>query len=200
MAITRTQFIEKYIDLIDANNFYELYTKAWDELTYTSAIGKLTQMLLAAGIDPLQHMDSIPLSYYDTYEGPTPPAIPQHIQSIKASAFFDSNIKQIVVPGSVVRIQSGAFDYAIELESITFEEGVTSIPTQCFIDCPVLEVVVLPGTLKHIEHHAFSRCPKLVEITYSGNINDWQNVDLSDNAFTESNITQVRCKDGVIDL
>lgn len=199
MAIT-TEFIEKYINLIDANQFEELYARAWRELTYTTAIGQLTQMFVVAGINPLEYMTSIPVSYYDTYEGPTPPPIPQTIEEIKAAAFFDSNIKEIVVPGSVKHIHGGAFDYALELETVTFEYGVTYIPTQCFIDCPELQVVTLPITLEYIDHHAFNRCPKLTELIYLGSVKEWECIDLSANAFTDSYITLIRCTDGGINI
>ena len=47
---------------------------------------------------------------------------------------------------------------------VTISEGVTNIRSYAFEDCPNLEIVYCPKSLKRIEENAFYDCPKIKEV------------------------------------
>ena len=85
------EFIENNIDLIESNNFVEVYEDLAYDLepgygTYEQMIGDFTACMLEADIDPLLHMPYIPTAYLYgqnvSYFG-----IPTHIDNIGNFAF-----------------------------------------------------------------------------------------------------------------
>ncbi len=78
--------------------------------------------------------------------------IPNNVKIICDSAFsynYDSRIavKSITVPGSVREIWMRAFDGYVNLTRVTLAEGVTSIHTTAFSDCPKLTQISIPKSL-----------------------------------------------------
>ena len=73
------------------------------------------------------------------------------ITSIGKGAFKDcSDVKSIVVPGTVKSVSSSAFVNCASLESIVFEEGVETIGSFVVSGCPALTSITLPRNLKKI--------------------------------------------------
>lgn len=60
-------------------------------------------------------------------------------------------------------IYSGEYRCYQDVE-VTISEGVTNIRSYAFEDCPNLEIVYCPKSLKRIEENAFYDCPKLKEV------------------------------------
>lgn len=92
------KYIKDNINLIDSNNFEELYDStvipAW-------IVGEVTALLLEAGIDPLLYIDNIPRYYLDESDI-TSFVIPKHIKSIGGSAFYDcTSLKAINYSGTI---------------------------------------------------------------------------------------------------
>ena len=75
-----------------------------------------------------------------------------------------SDLEEITIPSSVVRIGAGAFYGCNSLRSIVIPEGVETIEEDTFAECHWLEKVYLPSTLKEIRKGAFSNCSSLTEI------------------------------------
>lgn len=194
------EFIEKYIPVINNNDFTFLYNHALDELDDESYIGELTFALNQAGIDPLEHMSSIPSDYYNSYPAKSIPPIPSHITAIMSQAFFDSEVTSIRVPGNVTILRETAFDYACELKTVVIEEGVSYIRESCFIDCGSLENVYLPASLITLGNRAFTRCYELKEIHYAGTVDRWKKLFTDNLMFKDSNVTVIHCADGDITL
>lgn len=126
-------YIENNIDLIDRNAFSDFYN--YDELIKNSGseyvfdnLGKVTDYLYEAGIDPLAYLDYIPSNFLaksDFVEFD----IPNHIRRLAAGAFYDSNLRNIVIP-----------------------EGIERIPYLCFGGCNKLQKVVLPRSVERINN------------------------------------------------
>ena len=60
-------------------------------------------------------------------------------------------------------IYSGEFRCYQDVE-VTISEGITNIRSYAFEDCPNLETVYCPKSLKRIDENAFYDCPKLKEV------------------------------------
>ncbi len=75
-----------------------------------------------------------------------------------------------VIPsdGSVEYIADGAFTALPDLENVIIPEGITSIATYAYDNCPNIKSIHLPSSVKWLDHktgHAFSTLPNLEEIT-----------------------------------
>lgn len=75
--------------------------------------------------------------------------IPNGATKIEYNARTD-RIKEIVVPGSVEYIHEGAFSKFINLESITFLNGLKSISTGAFWGCNKLKKLTIPSSVTQI--------------------------------------------------
>lgn len=83
------EFIKAHVDEINENNFTKVYEDLVDDLDSEleeREIGKFTDMLIDAGINPLMYMKTIP-QYYMSGSSQTSIEIPEHIQSIDFDAF-----------------------------------------------------------------------------------------------------------------
>lgn len=58
----------------------------------------------------------------------------------------------------------GAFAECENLKTVTFEEGITKIPTYLFEQCPGIEEIVIPDTVSVIEAAAFAQCTNLKSV------------------------------------
>lgn len=194
------KFIEKYIDKINNNEFESLYFLANHEFSYTGDVGRLTAILLEAGIDPLQYMKTIPCCYYDGFEKSEIPPISKTVTEIHSEAFFNSDIVSLTIPGNVKILHNNAIDYACLLQKVILEDGVEYIGRDCFNDCSELEFLSLPNTVETIEAEAFIRCTNLVEIEFRGTMEQWEAVEKSMLAFENCYVQTIKCKNGDIEL
>jgi hypothetical protein len=75
---------------------------------------------------------------------------------IGSDSFSDcENLKSVKIPGSVQFIESNAFNYDLNLESVTIEEGVWTIAEGAFYQCPKLKSVTIPNSVTYIGEMAF---------------------------------------------
>ena len=114
------EFIEKNIGLIEANN-YDVKTGLYNE-AFKAHIepGELTDALLTAGIDPLEHLDYIPWRYLAYNKQFKEFHIPDNITSIGTGAFFASSIKTLYIPRSVKVFGEECFSSS-NIETILFD-------------------------------------------------------------------------------
>ena len=180
---TIQNFIHDYIDLIDENNFEELYQKAHSHLAGSTSL--LTITLLDAGIDPLLHLDYIPECYLwwsniDHFD------IPQHINSIHANALGATLIKSIIIPGNVKMIGAEAFINCNQLKTIEVQEGVHTIYDKAFARCNHIEKVKLPRSLASLGKDIFGYNESILEIEYNGTEHDWIMISKSRDLFLRS--------------
>lgn len=95
---------------------------------------------------------------------------------IPRSAFFNTNLKEVVIPDSVTHIAEGAFQNCEKLEKITLSKAITSIEGFAFENTNLKEVVI-PGSIKYIFTRAFADCSSLTSITYNGTETEWNAVE-----------------------
>lgn len=186
-------FIRQNINLIDQNNFEQLYTKATQRDVYAN-VGELTQVLISSGINPLEHMTRVPerfLSDSDVKEFQIPDnvtridgaafsgckllgsiTIPNSVTSVGQYAFGGCNaLNNVLIPDSVTSIEPYAFSYCTSLKNITISNGVKLIDRDTFCGCHSLIRVVIPDSVKKIDSCAFEFCVALKSVTIGNGIN-----------------------------
>ena len=105
------EFIEKYINQIEDNNWYNLYHAYIPYELSSKETGMFTYSMISCDINPLEYMDIVPPNYLYGYAGNTPLNIdiPNNIKQIGNKAFYDAeNINYILIPESVKHISVDA--------------------------------------------------------------------------------------------
>lgn len=150
------EFLEKSIELIEENKFNELYEKAENNLYFSQGIGTLTRTLLAANIDPIEHLTEIPYCYLYGDSNITTFVIPDNIEFVNSEAFANcSQLHDVIFGKGVSIIYYGAFEGCTELSNVTLNEGLLEIGQYAFRNTNI-EKLRLPSTLRHIDAQAFS--------------------------------------------
>lgn len=159
------QFIEENIDLIDDNQFNDVYNKLRPR-KYTS---RFTEAMLQADINPLNYMTEVP-EYY----------------------LYESDLRRVNIPTGIVAINKYAFLSCRILEEVTIPEGVINIGECAFMNCGIWKLH-LPSTLKYIDIGAFQGCMNLSEITFAGTTKQWIAVNDLDGSLLR--FERVKCSD-----
>lgn len=110
-------FLEKNIDLIDAQKFNDLYEKC-----SVTQRGFLTQALLFAEINPLDYFDyKIPRGAFIRTSQFTHVSIPESIQIIDTGAFHEcANLCEIHLPSTLVELGMRCFGYCKNLSTVYY--------------------------------------------------------------------------------
>ena len=117
------EFIKTHVDEINKNDFTKVYEDANKLLCYPVSTGKLTEIFLDAGIEPLKYMKEVPKTYLAN-SAITSVEIPNNITSISNDAFFDcSGLTNITIPDSVTSIGRRAFEGCSGLMSVTLPDS-----------------------------------------------------------------------------
>ena len=193
------EFIKAHVDEINENNFTKVYEDLVDDLDSEEEereIGKFTDMLIDAGINPLMYMKTIP-QYYMSGSSQTFIEIPEHIQSIDFDA-FDSckGLKSITIPDSVKKIDNCAFLECTGLTSVIIGDGVKSIGSQAFESCTRLKSLTIGNSVTSIGVQAFLGCDRLRNITFNGTIAQWKAIDQIWCWPDDMEYCTIHCKDG----
>lgn len=165
-------FIKKYIDWIDKDEWEYVYEEAELHLQYPY---ELTSLLMKANIDPLPHMTSIPFSY------------------------APMNIKNIIIPDKCKSIGVDAFNSCDQLTHINLPEGLAVIDSRAFY-CSGLKEITLPSTLEVLGAETFKGCQNLVKIKYNGTIDQLNEVKIWEECFEDIPAVLINCIDGDIEL
>ena len=172
-------YITEYKELIDQNKFDEIYQKLlFDSGSELEDFGLLTEVLYAAGLNPLLYMNSIP-SFFLYNSQISEFNIPNNIKLIHRFVITESNITEIIVPSAIKKIESNAFNGASNLKSVIFQKSseLHRIPSGCFYKCKNLKQITLPTSIKEIAESAFSECKNLRNIIYNGSHQKFKQIE-----------------------
>lgn len=151
------QVIERYSGLIEANDWKTFYIKlrgVYDN----SSIGEITEMLLKAGIDPLDELDYIPENY-----------------------LAGASIKEFKVPGHIEIIEEDAFNACYQLESIYFPASLELVKFRAFRNCKSLQDIFFDGTEEQFKQIQFEKYwHALIRHSITIHCNDREFVTLGD--------------------
>ena len=142
-----------YFTSLDGN----LYSKDMKELIIFAPSNPIRNFTLPASVEKIA-------SYAFSYSKVKTVILNSGLKRICDSAFWHSQIEEITIHGEI-ELSSYSFAFCTYLKSLTIEEGVTLIPTACFIDCHSLLELNLPSTLTAIGDFAFSTATRLYTLT-----------------------------------
>ncbi len=77
------------------------------------------------------------------------------------AAFFNSGLVEVVVLGTVAKVDDYCFQKCANLKKVVLEDGVLETGASCWANDEALEEVVFSSTLKKLGGFAFFRCPSL---------------------------------------
>ena len=76
--------------------------------------------------------------------------IPRHCDLIGSKAFSHTNMRHLVIPSNIGVVQALACNSNEYIEEITIEEGVRVIGDWAFGDCPLLNKITIPSSVRYI--------------------------------------------------
>lgn len=97
-------------------------------------------------------------------------SLPSTLTTIHPGAFSSCHrLRELLLPSHLKNIGHGAFVGTYALRHITIPEGVTCLPTDCFVSSGI-ETVTLPSTLRVLERGVFYDCHSLRSIVLPAGI------------------------------
>ena len=96
--------------------------------------------------------------------------IPNSITNIESGAFYESGLKSVVIPNSVLSVGSSAFELCENLKTVVLPGSIASIADSLFLCCTSLESVVVPNSVTSIGGNAFDGCKALKKVDISGSV------------------------------
>lgn len=162
------EFIKTHVDEINNNDFTEVYEDLLEQLASNyegiEYVGKFTDILIDAGINPLIYMNTVPKGYM-TDSSQTHVEIPDNITKIDEFGFlYAKNLTEIEIPDNVTSIDRSAFQSCGNLSRVTIPDGIEIIEPHTFARCENLTDIVIPNSLKYIDVYAFDQCKKIQNI------------------------------------
>ena len=118
------------------------------------------------------------------------------IESIGESTFAATNIREVVLPGSIKTIPALAFAGCKNLESVTLSDGILTIENNVFGSRTIygenakLIEIVIPASVKNITEATFIGCKALEKVKFEGNapenfaLSPEEYEDINGNTFT----------------
>jgi hypothetical protein len=149
-SIGNTPFSNKYLKIINVNK---------DNQSFASIDGILYDKLI-------RELIFCPNNFTSIY-------VPYSVRTIKSRAFqYCDKLNTIVLPNSLIYLESFAFYYCKSLTNITIPDNVETIAESTFERCEKLNTIILPNGLNYIKSHAFYRCTSLTTITIPNSVFD----------------------------
>lgn len=106
--------------------------------------------------------------------------IPVGVTRIEPYAFASSGIEDITIPNTVTNIGTSIFYNCESLVKISLPEGLTTVPDGMFRDCTSLKEVYIPSSVGEIEAMAFSGCSALAVIKFGGTREEWEKIKIGE--------------------
>ena len=112
-----------------------------------------------------------------------------NIEMIKAYAFQNTGIVELVLPDTITSMGQYAFDTCVSLVKVTSSAALSSY---IFANCKELEEVIILGGTTKIPDYAFSNCKKLTSVSLSDSI-----TAINGDAFYNSGVVEFTIPDSV---
>lgn len=97
--------------------------------------------------------------------------LPSSLKEIGLKAFKATNIKELVIPASVKKVEGSAFAYCPNLTKVTFAASQMELIEGCFAGCHKLQSVTFPASLtRDMTYDMFRDCPMLTTVTLPKNL------------------------------
>lgn len=128
------------------------------------------------------------VAYHGNYEYVIIPSAysGKEVTNISAGTFWgDSYIKSVIIPDGITTIATCAFEDCPNLSSVTLGNNTIEICSRAFYDCPELTSIVIPISVQSIDSAAF---PYLTCLYYEGTQSDWNVVTRYSDSFASNTV------------
>ena len=141
----------------------------------------------------------------DNYLGPVyglkTLVIPENVTTIRTSAFFGTELTEVVVPKNVKSVGSQAFAECSQLKTVRYEAE--EVGEELFTHCTSLCNLTLARSVKKLGARIFPYCENLRTITYEGTLAEWQAIPKGTTwdgygplAVAHPPLERIQCQDG----
>ena len=155
-------------DALVENNIeklFDLWSRA--SLDYTVNSKNLTELLYAAGINPLLYMSKVPWYFLNRYAGKLDSfTIPPNITEIGRNAFYQTMLREVEIPPSVTFTGGFAFAKCSDLQQVTIPKG-CKIDIEAFAATSIQKLILEDVDLRGVS--IFSSCDSLQHVVIRGN-------------------------------
>ncbi len=105
--------------------------------------------------------------------------IPDTVVRINSSAFLGCTaLTNVVIPDSVTTLGKYAFRRCYDLKSVTIGDGLQTIDEYTFYECTDLTTVVIGAGIQTIVDFAFEDCENISTVYYKGTPAEWNDVSV----------------------
>ena len=119
------------------------------------------------------YVTSIFLSAFDKCTSLETIIIPGTVKKIGSSAFNGcKNLKNLVISHGVTEIDYGAFNKCSSLETLELPDSITKLATSAFAGCSSIKSVVIPESIERIGNYAFDACTSLEEVIITDGVKE----------------------------
>lgn len=127
--------------------------------------------------------------------------LPDSLKEIRAGAFENAGLQQIVIPDSVQTIGDRAFSRCIYLSQVEIgkDSSLQEIGMEAFQNCRSMEVFYIPAAVKKLGDSVFNLSDGLSEISYGGTKEEWKSLVPSYSSLGGNiQVTSIICSDGTV--
>ena len=127
--------------------------------------------------------------------------LPEGIASIGNNTFSKcSSLQTITIPDNVTSIEPATFYECSALENIKLPSHLEYIFSDAFSGCSSLKHIEFPSSLTYIDSGAFEGCLSLETIVFNGTTEQWSNVTVLGDGFTNTSASYVQCTNGTVPI
>ena len=146
----------------------------------------------------LYSIDGTKLIKYPTAKDDVEYTIPSNVTTIASGAFGYSKLEKINIPSTIEEVGAEAFYGSTGLKEVNI--NLKNISYIMFCRCTNLEKVIIGENVESIAERAFDSCTKIVQLTYLGTIEEWNNIVKGKTWKQNTGIEKIVCSDGTITL
>ena len=96
------------------------------------------------------------------YNGQKDFTIPSSFDTVGPEALKDClQLERLVIPGTVKKIEDGAFCNCVNLREVILEEGIEVLGRYLFTGCEKLHQITVPDSVKGVTLDSFQKIPNL---------------------------------------
>ena len=115
--------------------------------------------------------NTVTIEQYDGFDENVivPSKIDGHTVTCIGKKAFNSNVKSVVLPNTITKLEDNAFYFCIGLEKVTLPNSLVEIGTDVFYYCNKLQSIKIPDSVKIIKGANFKYCTSLKSISVGKN-------------------------------
>lgn len=121
--------------------------------------------------------------------------VPDTVSGIEASAFFQSQFREVFLPGSITKLGDGAFEECDFLTDVWIAGSVNYIPEYFLYNCGKPCTLHINDNIKEIRKQAILNNKPIITLEYFGTVERFKNIKLS-HSWCDGSRVEVKCDDG----